>query len=82
MVDCESKLNNTLSHEICHIAAWAIDKEMKPPHGSAFKHWGRKIMKVRKDISVTTKHTYEIGELLHDFFLRPIRQCKDRLAKS
>ena len=61
MVDNEAKLKNTLSHEICHIAAWAIDKEMKPAHGPAFKAWGRKIMKARKDISVTTKHSYEIG---------------------
>jgi predicted SprT family Zn-dependent metalloprotease len=61
VVDCEEKLRNTLSHEICHIAAWAIDKEMKPAHGPAFKFWGKKIMKARKDISVTTRHSYEIG---------------------
>lgn len=80
VVDCEDKLKCTLSHEMCHIAAWAIDKEMKPAHGPAFKAWyslmfrlvlsladracyrGRKIMKARKDITVTTKHSYDIGE--------------------
>lgn len=84
VIDSAEKLNCTLAHELCHLAAWAIDKEMKPDHGPAFKSWwvvassdfqicvqthlpllyirGRKIMRARRDITVTTKHSYEIGE--------------------
>lgn len=47
----------------CHIAAWAVEGEMKPAHGPAFKGWGKRIMAARKDIKVTTKHSYEIGVL-------------------
>lgn len=39
VVDSEEKLRCTLAHELCHIAAWAVDKEMKPAHGPAFKSW-------------------------------------------
>lgn len=39
VIDCAEKLRCTLSHELCHIAAWAIDEEMQPAHGPAFKAW-------------------------------------------
>lgn len=39
VIDSEEKLRCTLAHELCHVAAWAIDKEMKPAHGPAFKAW-------------------------------------------
>lgn len=39
VIDSEEKLKCTLSHELCHVAAWAIDKEMKPAHGAAFTTW-------------------------------------------
>lgn len=39
VTDTASKLRHTLAHELCHLAAWAIDGEMKPPHGAAFKRW-------------------------------------------
>lgn len=39
VTDTASKLRHTLAHELCHLAAWAIDGEMKPPHGGAFKRW-------------------------------------------
>lgn len=33
VTDTEEKLRHTLSHEICHIAAWVLSHEVKPPHG-------------------------------------------------
>lgn len=39
VTDTASKLRHTLAHELCHLAAWAIDGEMKPPHGHSFKQW-------------------------------------------
>ncbi|GAA5979850.1 hypothetical protein JCM11641_002717 [Rhodosporidiobolus odoratus] len=60
VTDTEEKLKHTLSHELCHLAAWAIEGEMKPPHGRAFKLWAARIMQLRPDISITTTHSYEI----------------------
>lgn len=39
VIDCHEKLKCTLAHELCHIAAWAIEGEMKPAHGPAFRGW-------------------------------------------
>lgn len=39
VTDTADKLKHTLAHELCHLAAWALSGEMKPPHGVAFKLW-------------------------------------------
>ncbi|CAE6527569.1 unnamed protein product [Rhizoctonia solani] len=61
VVDCEERVRNTLSHEMCHLGAWVFDSEMKPPHGPAFKRWSDRIMKARPDITISTCHSYEIS---------------------
>ncbi|CAE6516820.1 unnamed protein product [Rhizoctonia solani] len=61
VVDCEERVRNTLSHEMCHLGAWMFDSEMKPPHGPAFKRWSSRIMKARPDITISTCHSYEIS---------------------
>ena len=33
VVDCEDRLQRTLAHELCHVAAWLLDQVSKPPHG-------------------------------------------------
>ncbi|KAB5595617.1 HMG box-containing protein [Ceratobasidium theobromae] len=53
VVDCEERVRNTLSHEMCHLAAWVIDSEIKPPHGPAFKRWSDRIMEARPDITIS-----------------------------
>ncbi|EGG03768.1 uncharacterized protein MELLADRAFT_108969 [Melampsora larici-populina 98AG31] len=60
VVDSESRLMNTLAHELCHVATWIIDRQKDEKHGKYFKAWARKIHKVIPQIEVTTKHTYEI----------------------
>ncbi|ORY90850.1 SprT-like family-domain-containing protein [Leucosporidium creatinivorum] len=61
VTDTEEKLRHTLAHELCHIAAWVLSGEIKPPHGDAFKLWAKRIMSVRSDITITTTHSYEIS---------------------
>lgn len=39
VTDTAEKLKHTLAHELCHLAAWYIESEMKPPHGRGFKLW-------------------------------------------
>nr|XP_018261764.1 uncharacterized protein I303_06208 [Kwoniella dejecticola CBS 10117]OBR83922.1 hypothetical protein I303_06208 [Kwoniella dejecticola CBS 10117] len=56
----EKQIINTVAHEMCHLATWIISNEYRNPHGRVFKSWGRKVMRVRKDIEVTTTHAYTI----------------------
>ncbi|EAL19473.1 hypothetical protein CNBG4200 [Cryptococcus deneoformans B-3501A] len=56
----EERILNTVAHEMCHLATWIISGDFKNPHGHIFKSWGRKVMHARKDVEVTTKHSYVI----------------------
>ncbi|KAG5715917.1 HMG box-containing protein C19G7.04 [Termitomyces sp. T112] len=60
ILDCDERIRNTLSHEMCHLASWIIDASPKEVHGSIFKAWSNKIMRARPEIEITTKHNYEI----------------------
>ncbi|KAK9811089.1 hypothetical protein WJX73_001706 [Symbiochloris irregularis] len=60
VVDCYEKLQRTLLHELCHVAAWLLDHVAKPPHGAAFKVWAIKAMRAFPGLEVTTCHTYAI----------------------
>ncbi|VDB92206.1 unnamed protein product [Peniophora sp. CBMAI 1063] len=61
IVDCEERVRNTLAHEMCHLACWVIDKDVKEGHGSKWKSWASKVMRARRDISISTRHHYEIS---------------------
>ncbi|TFK82454.1 hypothetical protein K466DRAFT_500296 [Polyporus arcularius HHB13444] len=60
ILDCDERIRNTLSHEMCHLACWIIDGAPTENHGSLFKNWAKKVMRKRSDIEVTTKHNYDI----------------------
>ncbi|KAI0719123.1 SprT-like family-domain-containing protein [Cerioporus squamosus] len=60
ILDCDERIRNTLSHEMCHLACWIIDDAPTENHGSLFKNWAKKVMRKRPDIEVTTKHNYDI----------------------
>ncbi|KAF9654294.1 hypothetical protein BDM02DRAFT_3106603, partial [Thelephora ganbajun] len=61
ILTCEERVRNTLSHEMCHLASWVIDKQPNEGHGQIFKKWGSRVMKAYPDIEITTRHTYEIS---------------------
>ncbi|PLW10928.1 hypothetical protein PCANC_17403 [Puccinia coronata f. sp. avenae] len=61
VVDCVARLRNTLAHELCHVACWAIDQRLRENHGRFFQAWGRKVHAAMPDIIVTTRHSYEIS---------------------
>ncbi|KAI0325616.1 hypothetical protein GY45DRAFT_1330013 [Cubamyces sp. BRFM 1775] len=61
VLDCEERIRNTLSHEMCHLACWIISNAPDEQHGSIFKGWARKVMQKRPDVEVTTRHDYEIN---------------------
>ncbi|CAE6421148.1 unnamed protein product [Rhizoctonia solani] len=65
VVDCEERIKNTLAHEMCHLAAWIFDSEMKPPHGPAFKRWSNRIMKARPDISISPLGLHMSRPVIH-----------------
>jgi hypothetical protein len=60
VVDSYEKLENTLCHEMCHVAAWVINRVAKPPHGAIFKGWAAKAMRRYPNLDITTCHNYEI----------------------
>ncbi|WAQ85337.1 hypothetical protein PtA15_5A912 [Puccinia triticina] len=60
VVDDVHKLRNTLAHELCHVACWFIDKQLRENHGRFFKAWGRKVHQAFPDIVITTTHSYKI----------------------
>ena len=41
VIDDEERLRSTLAHEMCHAAQWLLDGAKNPPHGEAFRRWGR-----------------------------------------
>ncbi|EDQ90998.1 uncharacterized protein MONBRDRAFT_23840 [Monosiga brevicollis MX1] len=60
VVDSKEKLENTLCHELCHVAAWLINGVNKPPHGRVFKGWAARAMRRYRHLNITTCHSYEI----------------------
>lgn len=63
VIDRPYRLDNTLAHEFCHLANYAISKVTKSPHGASFKEWGRKASLAfgeSHDVNVTTRHNYDI----------------------
>ncbi|KDR85254.1 hypothetical protein GALMADRAFT_234003 [Galerina marginata CBS 339.88] len=61
ILDCDERIRNTLSHEMCHLATWVIDNKIDEHHGKLFKNWASRVMKKRPDIHVSIKHDYEIS---------------------
>lgn len=45
VIDKEARLRTTLSHEMCHVAAWVVSKEWKEHHGAVFWAWARRFEK-------------------------------------
>ena len=60
VVDSDGRLRKTLLHELCHVAAWLVDRVAKPPHGPVFKKWADLAERVT-GVEVQTCHTYEIA---------------------
>jgi predicted SprT family Zn-dependent metalloprotease len=54
------KLQRTLLHELCHVAAWLLDHTAKPPHGPVFKRWAARGMQRFPGLEISTCHQYEI----------------------
>ncbi|KAJ7198929.1 SprT-like family-domain-containing protein [Mycena rebaudengoi] len=60
VVDCPERIRNTLSHEMCHLAAWAISNDTRQSHGPVFKQWAARVERKDPDITVSVRHNYEI----------------------
>ncbi|KAK0506512.1 SprT-like family-domain-containing protein [Armillaria luteobubalina] len=61
ILDSEERVTKTLSHEMCHLACWMINKKLDESHGSLFKAWAARVTAKRPDIEVSTTHDYEIS---------------------
>lgn len=58
LIDDEARLQSTLMHEMCHAAAWLMDKISKPPHGPCFKKWANLATRRIPGLLVSTTHEY------------------------
>lgn len=60
----DSRLRDTLAHEMCHAAQFLLDGEggvvPRPPHGRSFKAWARRLEERVPGVRVTTTHSYAI----------------------
>jgi len=61
IVDCNERIRNTLSHEMCHLATWVIDGDPKQGHGRLWKRWVSKVMKKQPEIQISARHNYKIS---------------------
>ena len=61
VVDDSTKLRHTLAHELCHAAAWLLDKDNKPPHGATFRKWAGRVMAAFPGLDVAVCHSYDIA---------------------
>ncbi|KAK0446432.1 SprT-like family-domain-containing protein [Desarmillaria tabescens] len=61
ILDSEERVMKTLSHEMCHLACWIINKKLNEHHGPLFKAWAARVTAKRPDIEVSTTHDYEIS---------------------
>lgn len=62
VLDSKEKLERTLCHELCHVAAWLVHNTAKPPHGPVFKAWAQKAESILPGMQVSTCHDYSIWE--------------------
>ncbi|KAI6045031.1 SprT-like family-domain-containing protein [Pisolithus marmoratus] len=60
ILDCNERIHNTLSHEMCHLACWIISNSPREGHGRLFKSWASKVMCKYPHIQVSTRHNYQI----------------------
>ena len=59
VLDNDERLQQTLLHEMCHVAAWLLDGQKKPPHGPSFWKWAS-IASARSGLPVSTCHNYDV----------------------
>ncbi|KAJ6519297.1 SprT-like family-domain-containing protein [Mycena sanguinolenta] len=61
IVDSPGRIRNTLSHEMCHLACWIIDKQIQESHGELFHKWARKVTRKDPVFEISVEHKYEIS---------------------
>jgi hypothetical protein len=60
VVDSEPKLRTVLAHEMCHVAAWALDREFERPHGPAFYAWAQRFAAREPGMAIQRCHNYQV----------------------
>ncbi len=58
MLDRESRLDATLLHELCDVAAWLVQGVCKPPYGPEFKAWAD-VAREHYSYAIHASHRYE-----------------------
>ncbi|XP_076825920.1 germ cell nuclear acidic protein-like [Clavelina lepadiformis] len=60
VIDCSSRLRDTLIHEMCHAAVWLLNNANES-HGPFWKSWAAKARRIHPELpSIERCHNYEI----------------------
>jgi predicted SprT family Zn-dependent metalloprotease len=60
MLTDETRLINTLAHEMCHVAVYQLDQKTSCAHNDNWLRWTRKVMKEYNDIDISALHSYPV----------------------
>jgi predicted SprT family Zn-dependent metalloprotease len=80
VIDSIERLRSTLLHEMCHVAAWILSSERKPPHGPKFWYWA-KVVEKSLSMPVSRCHSYNIHKP-HRFECMTCKHSYMRHSKS
>lgn len=58
-IDREERLQQTLCHEMCHVATFLIDKVQDSAHGPQFRRWATHAMSVHPHLEISRCVSYE-----------------------
>jgi len=61
----EQRLRDTLAHEMCHVAAWALSREYREHHGRVFKTWAALFKSRVPSVCITVRHSYQLHLPFH-----------------
>lgn len=58
LLDTEAKFNNTLVHEMCHVAVFLVDGDPADSHGPKWQHWVQRVQQKDASLDIKVYHHY------------------------
>ena len=77
VIDCPSRLRDTLIHEMCHAAVWILDNQNEG-HGPFWKFWAGKAKSTHPELPIIKRcHSYDID---YKFYYK-CNRCETRIGR-
>ncbi|AAM09185.1 XE-2 [Mamestra configurata nucleopolyhedrovirus A] len=58
----QSRLVDTLAHEMCHVAVYMVDNKASIAHNDNWLYWVRKVIREYENIDIKRQHCYNIDD--------------------